>query len=298
MSGESIEIVPCTASRRNDALSIALRDVGLTQREQFAAAIERDAASQGPLHVAISNGDVIDAVWGQLQPGNSAFLWSPRGIDLAARRLVKSAVDALDETGVRMTQAIVPDREAPVIAVLESAGFEYLAELVYLSWQSSAEFEPPCDTFTGVAYDETQLARFSRLIEATYVDTRDCPAMNGRRPMDEVLSGYRATGVFRPENWRIARVDESDIGVLLLADHGAANFWELIYMGIVPQFRGRALGRDIVRHAQQLVRDSGAEQMLVAVDAANAPALAMYESAGFSEWDRRIVYVRFNPRAR
>jgi mycothiol synthase len=81
--------------------------------------------------------------------------------------------------------------------------------------------------------------------------------------------------------------------VLLLADHPSARHWELVYMGIVPQARGRGWGRQITQHAQFLARRHNIERIVLAVDAANSPALAMYRSAAFEPWDRRTVYVRF-----
>jgi ribosomal protein S18 acetylase RimI-like enzyme len=83
-----------------------------------------------------------------------------------------------------------------------------------------------------------------------------------------------------------------DVGVLLLADHPRAGHWELMYMGLVPEARGHGWGRHIARHAQWLARCAAVERIVLAVDAANRPALAMYERAGFAEWDRRSVFVR------
>jgi hypothetical protein len=37
--------------------------------------------------------------------------------------------------------------------------------------------------------------------------------------------------------------------------------------------------------------------MLLAVDVANEPALAIYRHAGFIAWDRRAVFVRFRRRS-
>ena len=48
--------------------------------------------------------------------------------------------------------------------------------------------------------------------------------------------------------------------MLLLADHPKARHWELMYMGLVPEVRGRGWGRQIARYAQWLAaarRSSG-----------------------------------------
>jgi ribosomal protein S18 acetylase RimI-like enzyme len=64
-------------------------------------------------------------------------------------------------------------------------------------------------------------------------------------------------------------------------------------MGLVPSARGCGWGRQIAQHAQYLVQRAQVERIVLAVDAANEPALRMYDRAGFKSWDRRTVYVRF-----
>ena len=108
------------------------------------------------------------------------------------------------------------------------------------------------------------------------------------------LIGYRATGVFRPENWLIVCGEGRDVGVLLMADDPAAGHCELVYMGLVPEARGQGRGVQIARHALRLAqkirrRARGAWRSMPT----NRPALAMYGAAGFTVWDRRTVYVRF-----
>jgi ribosomal protein S18 acetylase RimI-like enzyme len=67
---------------------------------------------------------------------------------------------------------------------------------------------------------------------------------------------------------------------------------ELVYMGLVPAGRGRGLGRELVRFAQMLASEANCEELTVAVDARNAPALAIYQRAGLVEFDRRRVLLK------
>jgi ribosomal protein S18 acetylase RimI-like enzyme len=141
-------------------------------------------------------------------------------------------------------------------------------------------------------YAESEQERLGRVIQRTYEGTLDCTALDGIRDMDDVIDGYKATGTFRPVNWMFVRHEGADIGVLLLADHVAARHWELMYMGIVPEYRGRGWGRQIAHYAQWLARGARAERLLVAVDAKNRPAANVYRSTGFEIWELRAVYVR------
>ena len=65
-------------------------------------------------------------------------------------------------------------------------------------------------------------------------------------------------------------------------------------MGLTPEARGHGWGRQITQHAQYLARRAGVERIVLAVDAANGPALRMYRAMGFEIWDRRTVFVRFS----
>ena len=100
--------------------------------------------------------------------------------------------------------------------------------------------------------------RLADVIQRTYEGTLDCTALDGARDMDDVIDGYKATGVFRRQNWMFVRHGGADVGVLLLADHPAARQWELMYMGLVPEYRGSGWGRQIAHYAQWLARGAAA----------------------------------------
>ena len=107
-------------------------------------------------------------------------------------------------------------------------------------------------------------------------------------------SGVR--GAFAPDQWLIVRHQGRDVGCLLLADHPEPGNRELVYMGLVPAVRGHGWGSHITQHAQWLARQAGRPRLVLAVDAANGPAIRVYESLGFRAWDRKSVYLRvFEP---
>ena len=80
------------------------------------------------------------------------------------------------------------------------------------------------------------------------------------------------------------------MGCLIVTDHPEHGSCELVYMGVAAPWRGHGWGKDIARFAQWLTASTPRPRLVLAVDAANAPAIAMYESVGFHAWDRRTVY--------
>lgn len=302
MAGLPIEIVPCPPSRMVEALALVLGDIAPSQRRQIAAAVTGQQASVvagGGLFIALQGDRLRGAAWGQPQPGNTAVLWPPRLVDegdfQVASQLISAVTRALDAAQIAMSQVLSSSRISEETSLLESAGFRQLAELIYMTCEAFRfpNQLPAATDLTFDAYDESQRRRLAELMERTYEGTLDCAVLNGTRNMDEVIDGYQATGAFRPENWLFVRADHRDVGVLLLTDHPEQSHRELMYMGLLPQARGHGWGEQIARYALWLSGQARVERVVLAVDAINAPARRMYENAGFIEWDRRTVFVRF-----
>ncbi len=295
MIHSGVEIVPCSASLVNEALALVLRELTPAQRRDVVG--PRSGGPVEGLVAAVTNGEVIGAAWGQRQPGSTAILWPPQWThptdEDAACRLTCADLRSSRRCG-DPHDSNPGDRSAFRDPPRARAGrFRRLTDLLYLNWETTSISTAVPSELMFEPYRATQRNRLSKVVEATYDGTQDCAAMNGRRPMAEVLDGYQATGDFSPENWLFVRIDADDVGVLLLADHRAARHFELMYMGVVPSVRGRGFGREIVRAAQRHAHAAGTDRVVLAVDAENFPAIKMYNDTGFTAWDQRTVLVRF-----
>ena len=81
-----------------------------------------------------------------------------------------------------------------------------------------------------------------------------------------------------------------------MTNHPAAGNWELVYMGVRPEYRGRGLGRQIVEFAIGTAHLGGARQLVLAVDGQNDPALQVYGVCRISRlWDHQSVYAQTFP---
>jgi ribosomal protein S18 acetylase RimI-like enzyme len=146
---------------------------------------------------------------------------------------------------------------------------------------------------TAVRYQATEdRQRLETILSRTYEGTQDCPALGGVRDPSDVVEGYLAVGLSAAAHWHVLQLDGADAGCLLLADHPQTEEFELVYVGLAPPYRGRGLGHQAVRHAQWLARVAGRKRLVLAVDATNAPAQAVYAATGFVRYDRRSVWVR------
>jgi ribosomal protein S18 acetylase RimI-like enzyme len=124
----------------------------------------------------------------------------------------------------------------------------------------------------------------------SHESTLDFPELDGRRSLREILQGYQATGD-DPARWWLRRGEAGAVGVLILTAMPERE-WELSYVGVVPGARRKGHGRALVRKAIAEARFAGAGVLTVSVDARNLPALELYRSLGFVEFDRRDVYLK------
>jgi GNAT superfamily N-acetyltransferase len=237
------------------------------------------------------------------EPGRAGLLWPPRlrvtpGMaddDRLRQALIRAALEHLSHCEVNVVQCLLNEASCVDVNPLLATGFRHVAQLLYLVCTDGHFPEQiPEGPLEFTSWDVEHEARFAQLVEATYQGTRDCPALNGKRDIQDVLAGYRATGEFAPQRWLTVTRQGETVGCLILAEHAHSQQWELVYMGTLPHQRGGGLGYWIVRHAQWLAREAGSRQLLLAVDAENDPALRIYGETGFTAWDQRTVYLRFS----
>lgn len=304
MGVETYEVGLATASEQREALELSLTPLPASARGPLVETVAYGPSQAlGPLSalvVARDGNGVAAACWAQPAPGRSACLWPAiwrkKPADDSANQcesdMAQLASSVCDSAGVRITQALFEEPDDYRIEVLKSAGFQWIAELEYLSCVVDPRATKPAQKLVYDPYEASQRERLKRVLKATYEQTLDCPGLDGMRDMDDVLSGYQATGKHDPSMWHILVENGQDVGALLLAEHPGADQLELIYMGLVPSARGRGLGTEIVGRALQVAAEVGAEQVVVAVDCANDPARKAYQQMGFAPWTRRTVLIR------
>lgn len=212
---------------------------------------------------------------------------------------VRSATAWLSAGDVHLAQALLPIEDLARRESFEEAGYTHLTNLLYLVRETQDVLDEPATRLTLLLpLTESDfaagLAEFRAVLEQTYVDSKDCPAIKELQGLDDAIANYQGIGQFSPDNWFLVRRDQIAVGTLILAEHGSgANLTvELVYVGISPRARGQQLGGEVVRHALRIACERGATRMVLAVDAANQPALGMYAACGFGVWDERAVMVR------
>ncbi len=298
MTADRYEVRAARRAEARDALELLLADCAPADRVLVAADLARQLPGRGDdcpgLYVACEQRAVVGGGWGQLHRGRTGSVWRPRfwGDDVAplGAELVRRSAEWLATHDLCLMQSLLAPHDATAARWLTECGFAHVARLGYLVWSDDQRPLPEVSLrFTAASAAEA--GELARIVERSYHGTLDCPELNGLRTMTEVLDGYGEVGAAWPEAWLVAWRADVPIGCLILADHPASQQSELVYMGLVPEFRGQALGVQLVSRAKRLLRERGRSRLVLAVDLRNAPALQLYHRQGFTLWDERDVFI-------
>lgn len=260
---------------------------------------ERGEISLKELLVAEIAGRLVGAGLFTVQPGRVGFVWPP-GVapdePLAAeiqRAILEAVSRRLDELDLTIGQVILEPGDFAMRAVLEQNGFPHLTDLHYmvLKPDSARNIECPLGVETEPFRPEENTERFARALDRTYLGTLDCPELEGLRTAQEAILAHQATGKFDPNMWWLFRHHTRDAGVLFLNEHPDRDLFEIVYLGVVPEARGKGLGQIMVEWAKT---EAGRKKrsLVLAVDARNHPARRLYERAGFREVTVQSVHLR------
>jgi ribosomal protein S18 acetylase RimI-like enzyme len=302
---ESFLVESIQAAELHSAFSLLFQHLALLERQQrIANALQLVAQGEIALDnvlVIRDRGDLRGVAVCCAHAGAVGQIWPPQVRSVANQEAIEdallcSALDRLRQAGSRFIQALLTGEDAPAIPCLVRAGFRQLSSLLTMShslamteaWssQSGGTFALRYRTFTELGHD-----RFRDIMLHSYEGSLDFPELNDIRDVDDVLQAHRLQGNFHPEQWLAAYHEDQAIGLLLLAEMADQSEWELSYVGVVPEWRGKGFGTELVREALRRAVQLRASRLTVAVDSRNLPACRVYTRLGFLLVEEHQVYV-------
>ncbi len=300
------EIVPAAPHEYDAALTLLFNQLPPSEQKTAIAdvltALRRGRIANHGVLAAKSDGRMVGSILYLMQQDQTAFVWPPAAA--AARvpatddALLGEVVRRIDAANAWLGQCLLEIDRHTERAILDRNGFRHLTDLRFLVRR--LEHFPSALPITGpdgelletVTYQPgVNDARFARLIERTYVKTRDCPELEGTRTGEQALVSHQMSGEFDPERWKLYRWHGQDVGVLLMNDHPEQSSWEVVYLGVAHDCRGHDLGRRMLYQGLVAARAAQRFSVLLAVDCRNEYAGKLYDELGFVECDRRAVHL-------
>jgi mycothiol synthase len=292
------------AESRQRALELALRGLAPDQAAPLVASlgclVDQGVDVFQALCIATKEGYLYGAAWVQPLVGRVATLWLPQFLGTANSEvradLARYTLQASRRLPIDIVQTLIEQDRAADATLLERLGFRHLAELLFLHWELAGTrpvgtIDPRLGFRPHAADDRSVL---KRLLRESYHGTLDCPQLEGLRDLDDTIDGYQSVGEYNAELWWVITWKDRPVGTVLLSPYGGSAHWELVYMGLSPEVRGRGLGQQVLERIRQVAAEQNIQQILLAVDAANLPARHLYDAAGFREWGSRSAYIKPN----
>lgn len=225
--------------------------------------------------------------------GASTLFWLPTTEDGVADALVQAGLDWARSNGCKIAQALAGRGDEPLMGPLIRRGFLGVTRLRQMVRDLTDLPYSSLELLQFASYASVPPELFAATLNRTYEGTLDCPEMNDERTIDDVVAGHKAQGAFHPDMWWLAYHGADPIGVIMLSQMPNGWMWELAYLGITAEWRGRGFGRSMAVHAMQTLRERGAFRLVLAVDERNTPALRLYESLGFVETESNLALLYF-----
>lgn len=275
-------------------LTAALRAAG---QEPNVCTLAHELSGSDFLLVAELAGRPVGALLALPSAGNLGLVALPLAIDPRVPEptriedaLLIALPPALKDRQQALAYALLPRDEGAPAPLLARHGFQRLTELSYLQLDLAPLPAIEEGMLGRVPYSDVAEAEFAATLLATYRASQDCPELDGLRSVDEVLAGHAAVGTSARRRWSLLCVAGRTVGVELLAEFPKEAGVELVYWGLIPAARRKGLGRRFLRLTLRSLAHQGWKQLSLAVDIRNRPALQLYQSLGFQQTERKVIW--------
>lgn len=292
---------------RPRALSILFHDLPPQERtaqiDQVLSAEQEKQLHLDGLYIAQQNGHDIAACLTLWQPDNSVVLWppvlpDPELAEALAGQFIQQLTQKIKSAGAIYIQAILEIDEEQSRTLLEQNGFLHLTELIFMERKIKMDAHSLRDApaeqtrwTTRSLAAGTPRNLFTETLEKTYIETKDVPEFTYFRTGDEAFHSHQVTGPFQPALWTLFFSEDQPAGILILRNYTEEKRWELAYMGVVPEYRGKGLGTDIIQYALKQAQQADCRLMTLAVDVQNSYAIKRYNESGFQTTDTKSVLI-------
>lgn len=209
-------------------------------------------------------------------------------------RMAERIQEDLAQVECVFQQSAIDPEDVIGIAALEAAGFQELTDV----WELRRPIVAAETLGGGASEAEVELVApglespfWQQAFAASLAGGLDVPELLMRRGPAESFESLRLLAGEETEHWRVA-LCRGELAGLVLPTALPDGTAEIQYMGVSEGHRRKGIGRRLVADAIEAAADVGATELVVQVDARNAPALGLYRSMGFQDVMRRSLWLK------
>ena len=272
--------------------------------EPYRSELREEALSAGkpPVHKedyflqANRQGKTVGVARGYRLPGRMALIRNVTLLGSEPDAIAQQMIQALDRQLISapgsFSMVHLRNAVAAQASWFESCGYSLLSQVetvcLPLTEPVTAPHPSPLQFAAGAEHRRNELAN---IIQATYQASLDCPKLQQFRSIEDILDSYEHQGI-APAGWSFVQYKGETMGCLLMSAFSQQRTWELTYLGLIPEARGKGWGNQIVQYGCFLAAQHGAELVITSVDKANQPALDIYHQRGFMLIDKAHIYAK------
>lgn len=252
---------------------------------QWMAAVDHDGVLCGVTKATVSAG----------RTGTVRGPWlTPEADESVAIRLIEESTRWLSDGRTVLIQSFISPECVHLPTTFQSANFAHVTDIeMLMSARGTFPVQKPHVDFQLQTVGYQDFPTLETVIDRTYVNSCDCPAVTGCRTARDSMADMLQRGGDDPKPWFFVQDSRGrQRGCLLIAD--LKTRCELMYMGLEPTARRRGWGHQLVRAAQWIARTRNCETLTLAVDTANEAAIACYARAGFMTYERFSLWIKRN----
>lgn len=286
-------------SERREALTLVFQhcppDEQTRRAESALDLIQKGILRPDGLLILQYNQEMAGAVLSQDLKGATALLWPPQTQVVDQTEAEDCLIQTLHlqwlQSQIKVVQVLLEPEEMPWSECLLRNGFRHITALRYLRHFLHISSETAKNRLVFRPWSEVDSSISESVLLRTYQESQDCPELNGILTMAEILQSHASPAGAEENHWWIAFDRDCAIGALLLAATVPGLEWELSYMGLIPEARGKGYGKEILLYALLEAKTEEIQQLHLTVDQRNRPAWNLYRSMGFEDYDHRQVYL-------
>ena len=250
------------------------------------------AESPAAMMIACANQTPVAALYVNPQNPFQATCLPPQLLEKRGAQVLGPLLAAtgkfLDQHQPPIATMIVTAASKSLRQALRGAGFRLAGELDYYLCHPHR--------FPRTAASKLQFRHandedyFAEIVEETCVDTLDLPQLLNVWSVRNMLRHIESLSISGTRHKLIAEQGGEAVGAVLLEVE--ATECRLAYLGLLPRFRGRRLGDQLMLEVLRLAGHAKVDRVVLSVDNNNTPAVKLYERHGFLRYGGQSLFFR------